>query len=89
MKDITKHITIYDNGGETLDRYSVVLNNYRRRGGVQAGGRWLYECLSLNTGGNGFSQFCEAVKGRHLGKIVTFDSLDKETREHIMQRLSE
>lgn len=87
VEDIVKSITIYDNGGKTLDRYSVILNNYRRRQ-YPWGGVWLYECLSLSEGGRGFSQFCEAMKGRHLGKIVEFSTLDEETQSHIIARLA-
>lgn len=85
VKEVVDNITIYDNGGKTLDRYSVILNNYRRR---NSEGKWLYECLSLDEGGTGFSQFCEAMKGRHLGELIDFESLSKETQNHIIVRLA-
>ena len=84
IQEIVDNITIYDNGGKTLDHYSVILNNYRRK----SNGAWLYECLSMDHGGRGFSQFCEAMRGRHLGKIVNFDELDQATQNHIIERLA-
>lgn len=88
IQEVVDNITIYDNGGKTLDRYSVVLNNYRRKSTVNGNTVTLYECLSLNEAGNGFSQFCEAVKGRHLGKKVNFNELSEATQRHIIERLA-
>lgn len=88
IQEVIDNITIYDNGGKTLDRYSVILNNYKRRSTVNGNSVMLYECLGMNEGGHGFSQFCEAVKGRHLGKKVNFNDLSKATQDHIIERLA-
>jgi hypothetical protein len=74
---------VYDNGGKTVDRYSVLLEVSRWEGHTA-----LYHCLGLSEGGRAFSQFREAQEGRHLGKRVKLDSLDSETRAHIGSRLS-
>lgn len=84
IQEIIDAVVVYDNGGKTLDRYSIILKNYRRRNHE---GKWLYECLSVNEGGDGFSQFCEAMRGRHLGKIIEFKTLSKATQNHIIGRL--
>jgi hypothetical protein len=74
---------VYDNGGKTLDRYTVCLEVSRWEGHAA-----FYTCLGLSEGGRAFSQFSEAQEGRHLGKRVKLDSLDAATRQHIVNRLS-
>lgn len=74
---------VYDNGGETLDRYTVCLEVSR-----WVDGKPLYNCLGCSEGGRACSQFSEAHEGRHLGKRVKLEALDADTRRHIMTRLS-
>lgn len=76
---------IYDNGGATLDRFSVLVEDSCER---WDGATRLQTCLGLSEGGRAFSQFTEATPGRHLGKRVSLESLDGETRAHIMARLA-
>lgn len=60
---------IYDNGGETLDRYTIFL----------AAGSDDY--IAASEHGSGFYQHGEGGKrGRHLGKKVPFTSLSTELR---------
>lgn len=77
-------IRVYDNGGATLDRYTVVIDGEDWDADAQPGFKSM---LGLNTGGLGFSQFTEGQEGRHLGKAITFDALDEATRRHIAARL--
>ncbi len=82
---------IYDNGGKSIDRYSVCIDDGNERwikdtrSGQQIR---LVTCLGLSEGGRAVSMFSEAQDGRHLGKRVKLDSLDAETRQHIVDRLS-
>lgn len=60
---------IYDNGGETLDRYTIFLSAAND------------DYIAADTDGAGFYQHGENGKrGRHLGKKVPFTSLSTELR---------
>ena len=66
-----KNISIYDNGGKTFDRITVIFDKEKRqtKDGV------LYECISASETGSGFYQHSEAMKGKHLGKKIDFNKL--------------
>lgn len=77
---------IFDNGGKTLDRYTVVID--------QPVGHYTYEMLGLAEGGDGVSMWSNGFyypKGqgnnRHLGKRVTFEDLSEATQRHIAERV--
>jgi hypothetical protein len=76
-------IRIYDNGGKTIDRLSVLIY----------GKAWeKCACLALDgNGGRDFSQFVIAPcgGGKHLGKLISFESLPEDTQQHIVFRLSD
>ena len=76
-------VAIYDNGGKSLDRYSVVLVDepWNNSGELT--------CLSLSVNAIGISMFGSCVRGRHLGKRIPFASLTKHVQNHIISRLSE
>ena len=82
-----KIIAIYDNGGKTLDRYTVVTD-------IENSG-FHHQMLGLNEGGDGFSQWTMGVYydkndgrgNRHLGKRVHFEDLSAELQSHIVYRL--
>ena len=74
-------LKIYDNEGETFDRYTVVFDE-KHNG--------LYECLGLSehpSHPQGFSQWSNCMIGNHLGKEISFDELTTELQEHIKYRL--
>lgn len=81
-------LKIYDNGGETYDRYTIVLQNRR-----YFNGDWLYQCLGLSEDPTypqyGFSQWGECIPGRHLGKIIQWKDLPEKVRTHAKERLLE
>ena len=66
-----ENISIYDNGGKSYDRITVIFNDRKRvtKDGI------LYECISASETGNGFYLHSEAMKGRHLGKKIDFSKL--------------
>lgn len=74
--------SIWDNGGETLDRYTVVLDVPWRDGSDT------YEALAVASEPGAFSQFCEAKPGRHLGKKIKFEDLPLGVVKHLYERLS-
>lgn len=75
---------IYDNGGETWDRYTVLTEPYY----------FGKSCDSLGLSDNcdqpnGFSQWCEAYEGKHLGKKIKLEQLPENVQNHIIKRLTE
>jgi len=63
----------YDNGGKTLDRYTVLRTDWSYSNDGQ-----LVECIGMSdnpTHPQGFGQHGAAMPGRHLGLRVPFDSL--------------
>jgi hypothetical protein len=80
----TEDIVVYDNGGETLDRYTVF--PYINRGNPRV-------FLGLSEGGVGVSQWGElppsSQHGQHLGTAVKFRALSEATQSHIIARLAE
>ena len=68
----TIKITVWDNGGETLDRYTVLINN---------------EMYGMSETGCGFDQYCgniiddDVKAGKHLGKKL------KEIPKGIMRKI--
>lgn len=78
-------LAIFDNDGETLDRYTIVLNE-------QNNGSNSYEMLGVSKGGDGFSQFTYGTyepdkDNSHLGKRIDYSDLDYKTAVHIAYRL--
>ena len=80
--------SIYDNGGETCDRYTVFpladsFKDYRQGYSVR-------ECLGLSespTDPQGFSQCCSGRRGPHLGKLIKFADLPENIQRHIVARV--
>ena len=74
---------VWDNGGKTLDRYTVIASRaVPERDGT-------LPCLGLSdmpTDAQGFSQWGTARRGPHLGQRVPFNSLPAHIRAHIAQR---
>ena len=66
-----KNISIYDNGGNSYDRITVIFND-RKRATKDC---ILYECIAASETGSGFFTHAEAMKGRHLGKKIDFSKL--------------
>jgi hypothetical protein len=70
---------IYDNGGESFDRYTVVFQHG-------------YPPLGIGDTGNvpnGFCMTVDAMEGPHLGERVTFDSLPTVVQKAIRDYLRE
>lgn len=77
-------IRIYDNSGESTDRYTVVFDgpewSHVKRG--------MKMFLGLSEGGRSFSQFGECSEGNHLGKLISWNHLSDETKAHIRGRVT-
>ncbi len=75
---------IYDNGGETFDRYTVVYN------ALATGKPGVYEAVGMSEDPfhpQGFGQHCSAMLGKHLGKRITFKQLPKDCQKLVTQDL--
>ena len=75
-----RRFLVYDNGGETLDRYTIFKRPVTFNG--------MCEYLGTCETGISFSQFGQAVPGRHLGKIVSFTGLNYTLKMHVKKRFS-
>jgi len=73
-------ILIYDNGGKSFDRYTIIIDNYAYR-------------MSENPlSPQGFNQYCGEVVtgvklGKHLGKKILFESLPTDVKKAIKERM--
>lgn len=79
MKTKNESIRVYDNGGKTLDRYTVVYM-------TEPEGRGLYGARGMSENPfdpQGFGQYCAAMPGRHLGRRISFDALPEKCREAV------
>ena len=79
-----ENISIYDNGGKTFDRITVIFDKEKRqtKDGV------LYECISSSETGSGFFLHSEAMKGKHLGKKIDFNKLSLPLQNKILIELN-
>ena len=81
---IPRYIRVYDNGGETFDRYTVVFTG-RYRKSIHSD--FIYLGMSKNPcnpqgfGQHGFSPFLiDRPKYSHLGKKISFNDLPDECK---------
>ena len=79
-----KNLAIYDNGGETFDRITIIFLNEKRK---DREGNYLYNAIGSSHTGSGFFQHTEAMRGKHLGKKITFDKLTPELQARIKNYL--
>lgn len=83
---MTKILAVYDNGGKTMDRYSVYTDDVDH---IQYGKK-LYMVLGMSNNPNspqGFSQWSSGTLGAHNGKKIAFSSLPKHIQQHVRSRL--
>lgn len=77
--------SIWDNKGETVDRYSIMLERAFSK-------ITFLDCLSLSadpTHPLAVSQFSVAIEGKHLGKRIQWEELEQPIQAHIISRLKE
>lgn len=74
---------VYDNGGESIDRYTVVTDCEEIDGALFS--------LHLSedcTAPNGVSMCGSVIPGEHLGREISFTELPERMQEHIRKQLS-
>ena len=79
-----KNISIYDNGGKSYDRITVIFNKEKR----QTKDGIIYNCVVASETGNGIYLHSEAMKGRHLGKKIDFSELSLPLQNKILIELN-
>lgn len=80
--------SVYDNGGRSADRFTIVFDVASRK----LGPTMLWECVgsSMNpTHPQGFYQHSDCVLGNHLGKRIAFADLPEEVRLCVERELQE
>lgn len=79
---------IFDNGGETLDRYTIAFRGYR-----DFSGRITYPYIAASErpfAPQGFGQHGESdeyLRGKHLGKRIAFKDCPPDVQAFIRQEL--
>lgn len=79
-----ENIRIYDNGGRTYDRYTVV---YMKEPETRPGTFAARGMSEHPFHPQGFGQYCAAMPGRHLGKRIAFDQLPTDCQRLVQQDL--
>lgn len=82
-------IRIFDNGGETFDRYTVV---YMRTRHKNYQGYLMYDCLGMSEHPfhpQGFGQHTECQVGKHLGTEISFGNLPPDCQRAVIQDVRE
>lgn len=76
---------IYDNGGKTWDRYTVIPEP------LQTEMKDVVLCLGLSddpTTAVGYSQWGACKIGKHLGRKIKLENLPEHVQKHIKERLA-
>ena len=79
-----KNISIYDNGGKTLDRITVIFDKEKR----QTKDGIIYNCVVASETGNGIYLHSEAMKGKHLGNKIDFSKLSLPLQNKLLIELN-
>ncbi|MCG8686736.1 MAG: hypothetical protein MI892_17790 [Desulfobacterales bacterium] len=75
-----KILEIRDNGGDTMDRYTVIFNQLETNGS--------YTALGMNsTPFHSIGTHCTATLGDHLGKLIEFEDLPMDCQEATLMYL--
>ena len=77
------NVRIYDNGGETLDRYTAVYLDIIEKSPDFFAARGMSEDPYTGIG-----QWCYAQDGDHLGKEISLDGLPPKARALVLSDLA-
>lgn len=80
--NLINSLQIWDNGGKTLDRYTVF--KAYERGRINYQGCKVFPAISASFYGGGVYMHVEASKGKHLGKRIKFEELDTELQNKLI-----
>lgn len=87
-----QNIRVYDNGGKTCDRYTVVYMGESEAIFEKVGDRWkrnkFFFAVRMNeTPFQGRCQYCECLPGKHLGKRIKFKDLPADCQKIVLANL--
>ena len=76
-----KVIAVYDNGGKSLDRYTIVIDSIVSKNR----NKYQYDAISASESesGAGVFMWVQCERGKHLGKKIEFASLNKELQKKV------
>ena len=74
-----KVTAVYDNGGKSLDRYTIVVNSIVSKNS----NKYNYNAISASESGAGVFMWIECERGKHLGQKIEFASLSKELQKKV------
>ena len=74
-----KVISVYDNGGKSLDRYTIVFNSIVSKNL----NKYQYDAISASESGAGVFMWVQCERGKHLGTKIEFASLNKELQNKV------
>ena len=74
-----KVLAVYDNGGQTLDRYTIVTNSIISKNR----NKYQYDAISASESGAGMFMWVKCERGRHLGQKIEFESLSKDLQKKV------
>lgn len=74
-----KVIAVYDNGGKSLDSYTIVVNSIVSKNR----NKYQYAAISASENGLGVFMWVQCERGRNLGKKIEFASLNKELQKKV------
>lgn len=80
-----KVIAVYDNGGKSLDRYTIVTNDIVSQHPFTK--KYTYFALSASEAGAGVFMWVLCERGKHLGKKIQLSDLSEELQYKIKDAL--
>ena len=83
-----KILAIYDNGGKTIDRYTVYYDFIEQ----EKNGKVFYNCLCMSENPFHYMSVCQhssGMLGRHNGKRITFEQLPEDCQKIVNNELTD
>jgi len=84
-----KYIRCYDNGGESLDRYTIVFTRLRRFYPYAASSALPFSPLGFYQHGEGTNGPIDRPKYAHLGKVIAFTDLPGDVQKAVISDYNE
>ena len=72
-------IRVYDNGGETLDRITIVFLDFEKERNGE------YQAVAASETGAGFYSHTSCMLGKHLGREISFSDLDPRLQKMVKE----
>ena len=83
QKVLGSRIKVYDNGGKSLDRITIVFLDFELENNR------FYQAIAADESGHGFYSHTSVQLGRHLGKEIPFSSLSPFIQKEVTEEIKE